>query len=290
MTATRNFHEGGSGFLLTIFTRQNKIFKLFIMEYGFALQKEYMDKKIMSLAEAEQFAQANVYKIQDFRSRCVDGRYDGDDNLPAIAKPGGDAGTVMIAFGALNKLGINPESAEVLGVVETLVGGSEKFSFHTDSHAEHDHAGAGMGCGHLKQAKLDPSAYGLEQSQIDSLIGGLPNELEHGARQEVLQGDHGEQAVMVVVSDEFSLKPKQADGTQAFVYQKTYDEKLQEQLSKALYEKFKGNYLDVSLEKIDQAVTEVAAIQLQETLKRLAGGLPVYIVTVDEAGQVTVSE
>ena len=260
------------------------------MEYGFALQKEYMDKKIMSLAEAQEFAKQNVYKIVDFRSRCVDGRYESSNDLPAIAKLGGDAGTVMIAFGALNKLGVHPESSEVLSVVEGIIGGSEKFSFHTDSHAEHDHANAGMGCGHLKQAKTDPSAYGLEQEQIDFLLGELPKELEHGAHQEVLQGDHGEQAVMVVVSDDFSLKPKRADGTQAFVYQKTHDEKLQERLAHALHEKFKGNYLDLSLDQIDQAVTEVAAEQLQETLKRLADGLPVYVVTIDKEGNVSITE
>lgn len=259
------------------------------MEYVVALKREYMDKKTMSLAEAQEFVNNNAYKIENFHSRCVDGRYEAADQLAGVAKPGGDAGTAMIAYSALNKLKIHPEPGEVFSVVEQVVGGAEKFKFHTDTHAEHDNAAPGTGCGHLKQAKNDPSAYGLEQGQIDYIFSALPALVEKGARQEVLPGDHGEQAVLVVVSQSYSIKPK-AGEAQVFVYQKTLDEQIQEHLAQALHEHFSQNFLGLTQEQVDAAVTEVAAEQLQQTVSRLAQGLPVYVVKITENGSITVEQ
>jgi hypothetical protein len=251
-----------------------------------------MDKKTMTAEQVEAFVEANKYAVDlnTISSRCVDGRYKQSSDLSPVAKPGADAGTLMTAFGALNDLQVHPDMAEVLGVVKELIGGDSRFNFHTDSHAEHDHLAPGMGCGHLKQAKNDPDAYSVTQEQIDFIFSVLPNIIQGGGQQVVLDGSHGEQAVLVVESESHSVAPQADDGTQVFVYQKTFDERLLERLAEVLYEKYSSQYPALSREAMHEAVVNVSTVQLHETLKRLANGLPIYVAAIDPEGLVKIEQ
>jgi hypothetical protein len=216
-------------------------------------------------------------------SRCVDGRYEGLDPFPAIAKPGADAGDVMVALGAINLLNIQLPHDAVLSVAVENAGGPEKFRFHTDSHADEEQLPAGMGCGHLKQAKLDPSAYGLTQEQIDFIFAQLPELLARGAKQEVLPGQHAEQAVVVVKSEQYSLKPlvRDTDGVrEVFVYHQTFHNEQLRQLAVKIHNLATEHNHSVDLAAVEGAMSKVFNMQLTQTLQRLAPDLPTHEVVI----------
>ena len=188
-------------------------------------KQEYMEKETMTLEQAEKFVHENLYKIteQNNFERCVDGRYNSEQELGAGAKPGGSAGDVLVAFATIKAMNLEVEPEYILKSVVNSLGGPEKFEFHTDQHAEHDHAGSGMGCGHLKHAKNDPESYGLSSEQTEFLFGKFDELKSEGAKQAVLEGDHEEKATIIIDSQDYSLKPMQImpDGTklEAFIYQ-----------------------------------------------------------------------
>ncbi len=103
--------------------------------YGFAPAPEFsIEKKEMTPEQLTAFVDANKIVISDANkiSRCVDGRYEGIENFPVIAKPGGDAGDMMAAFGALNVLDVSLDGQAILNAVAEVAGGIQKIQFHTD--------------------------------------------------------------------------------------------------------------------------------------------------------------
>ncbi len=246
----------------------------------------------MDLEQVKGFAAANSRALSETNklARCVDGRYENIDDMPLLAKPGADAGDLMIAFGALNDLKLSLPNERVLQTVLDVVGGAANFRFHTD-----DHAGEvpGMGCGHIKQAKLDPIAYGLEQSQIDYIYDELPRLLDQGAEQITLHGDHAEQAVIVVDSETHGLVPlvRTDEGLQeAFIYQQTLHQGQLRTLVRLLHEASVEAGHTVEEQQVSVSATNVFAKQLGQTLDRLAKGLPIYNVHINSSGQAEVKE
>ncbi len=247
----------------------------------------------MNKEEVKVFIESNKRQITDVNnfSRCVDGRYEDIQNMPLGAKPGGDVGDVMAAFGALNLLRKELEPQLVIDAALKLVGGEKNFNFHTDTHA--DPSDVGLGCGHFKQAKLDPIAYGVTQEQMDYLANALPGLLKQGAQQEVLRGDHAEQAVVVVDSKDYGLLPLLRDGEdlkETFVYQKTLHLKQLDSLANLLQETLASKGEVVESTDIRKALEEAFGRQLTETLKRLAEGLPLYVAKIGADGQIDISE
>ena len=252
------------------------------------------EKKTMSLAEAKEFIVANIYKVtaENKKCRCVDGRKEGDD-LPAISIPGADAGYVLTALAAMKEMKLDVSPNVILEAVEKNCGGVENFQFHTDEHAVHDGKGHGMGCGHLKAARENSDAYGLDPEKSEYFFGKLPEILEQGAHETVLTGNHAEQMTLVINSAEFAVKPKRilSDGSQqqAFVYHQTLDNEMLEKLSVHLYEALRAGGLSVEQEDLHQNLIACSAKQRAETLKRLTAGLPRYLVKIDSSGEIEVS-
>ncbi len=247
----------------------------------------------MNQEEVQKFLESSMVPITESNkfARCVDGRYENIADMPMIAKPGGDVGDVMAAFGALNLMGKELAPEAVLAAVEQVIGGIENFQFHTDAHA--DPESVGLGCGHFKQAKLDPDAYGVTAEQMEFIGAALPALLEQGAHQEVLQGDHAEQAVVVVDSESYGVKPLLREGEklqEAFVYQKTWHTAQLDQLANALQESLATKGEAVEGAEIRTALNDAFGKQLTETLARLAKGLPVYVASINADGNVSISE
>ena len=246
----------------------------------------------MNIEEAQIFVEMNSRQLEDTNifSRCVDGRYELIENFPMIAKPGADAGDIMTAFGALNSLQLSLSNEAVLNTVITAIGGITRFRFHTDDHAEL--ADLGAGCGHLKQARLDPIAYGVTQEQINYIFSELPKLVEQGAVQEVLHGDHAEQAVIVIDSDTYGVTPLvrlEPNIRSAFIYHKTLHAQQLDKIVKLLQEALATQGQAVEDYVIRKALDDAFGKQLTETLKRLAQGLPVYTANIDAEGVVTTS-
>lgn len=206
-----------------------------------------------------------------------------------IAKPGADAGDVMAAFGALNILKVVVPPELVVGAVVNAVGGTDRFKFHTDDHSEPNELG--VGCGHLKQALTDPESYGVTKEQMDYIFLQLPALVEQGAEQVVLHGDHAEQAVIVIDSEQFGVIPLIRLGPtlrEAFIYHKTLHTQQLDKLVNLLQEVLATQGQAFEEFAIRKALDDAFGKQLGETLKRLASGLPVYTASIDAEGVVTI--
>lgn len=246
------------------------------------------EKREMDIEQAQEFANAQKVPLtaQNMHSRCVDGRYEGD-GLPMIAKPGGDIGDVMVLMAAANELGVKLDPHQALEIVTKRVGGVSEFQCHTDEHAENEHAAHGMGCGHFKKSLLEPEVYGLSKEQTEALAKEVNLVVEQGAHEEVLHGDHAEQAVLVVESDKYGIAPlrRTEQGVQeAFVYQKGVHQNQLKEMAKDSQELLAEQGIEVSLSDMEKAVEDSFTKQLTATLQRLAVGLPVFSVVFDEVG------
>jgi hypothetical protein len=143
-----------------------------------------------------------------------------------------------------------------------------------------------LGCGHFKQAAKDPSVYGLVEEEIKAINGFLKEAIKKGAKCEILPGEHLEGAVLLVKGDHWSVAPQLISNSEimeAFVYQKTLDNKRRKILVKHLLPYVKAPF-SVDEEYLYQILSQVTDNQLLETVNRLAKDLPMYEVEFEGDG------
>ena len=276
------------------------------------MQKFTLDKTQLSLLVFD-----NRYEVDEktkFLSRCIDGRYDrnvipakagiqnkidsrlrGNDNLPALAFPGADAGelALILATGRSFGFAVDPEKA-YKSLIET-VGGEKNIRLHTDSHATPKVAAGG--CGHLKQINLDPAAYNLEKADLDFIKEKLVLMKKKGAVEEVLHGDHGEGAVVYIkgnygIYPQYLLKTEDVEAhVQIFVYHQSLVDGRHRVLAKNLL-KNKAVKLPENCDEeyLYDALSDTAEVHTLETAKRLAKDLPIFQVIFDEEGMFSIKE
>lgn len=255
---------------------------------------EMPSKETLSKEKAREFVKKNSYEIPEgpsrLAARCVDGRYDGKDILPPLARAGGDVGYLMAGLAAVRRLALELPADEVLDAIIQSIGGIQNFSLHTDTHAANDKVGVRMGCGHFKNASKDFETYGLTSGDIDFINESLAYLIQQGTKEIVLEGSHSEQAVFIINSKTHSLKPMAADGTQAFVYHKTLDGERIALIADILAKKLEERKPNPKEEDIVKALQEASDAQLAETVRRLADGLPVYTIDIAKGGKITFEE
>lgn len=245
----------------------------------------------------ESFASEAGYEIKEgekIRACCVDGRV-SNGREAANSKPGADAGDLLVSLGALRvlaeKYGIDTDSIrpKILEAVVASKGGALHFSFHTDSHAAHDLSDApeetsiARGCGHLKNAEKDPSSYGVTADDMKAIFMKLLELKSQGAKEDVLEGEHGEGAVLVVEDETLGAEHSAREG-QSFVYHSGLDAKDHKKISKLLAEIPELQEKGISEAEIESYLESVASLQRWETLSRLASGLPIYKLEKKEGG------
>lgn len=255
------------------------------VELGFAPGLE-QERKPMTPEVLENFIHHNKVTVTtaNLLDRCVDGRYQYGDttDFAAIAKPGASAGDVVLAFGAVNRLQKQLPNQTILDTVVKSLGGIQNFMFHTDQKAVDAGKDHGMGCGHLRFARTEPDAYGVASDQMEFLFAKLPELLQQGASQIVLEGDHRETDVVVIDSEEFSLRPQRdinGQHEEVFVYQENLHANQLDTLAKLLQEAYAEIGEVVEESDIRLALDQAFAIQLGASLSRLANGYPVHRVT-----------
>lgn len=252
-----------------------------------------MNKIILSLEQVNEFVGENKYKVDQktkFISRCIDGRYENEENLPALAFPGADVGEMTMIFASSNSYGFEVNEEKVLKSLVEVVGRKENFRLHTDSHADPKVTAAG--CGHWKQINLDPKAYNLETTQIDFIKKNL-----NIGKSVTLHGEHMEGAVLLVkgnfgVYPQYQLETDQGKRlTEVFVYHQSLVDERHRALAKELIKNravvFKNGEDE---EWLYNAFSDVSENHLMETAKRLAKGLPIYSVIFEEDGSFKINQ
>ncbi|MDO8498009.1 MAG: hypothetical protein Q7S61_05715 [bacterium] len=251
-----------------------------------------MKKTILNKQQIIDLARENRYKVNTstrFISRCIDGRYVNDDELPALAFPGADAGDLALLYATAANYGFEVDYEKALTTLIEIVGGEKNMRMHTDTHREGN--GAALGCGHIKQMRLDPEAYHLTSDQIRLLDTQLEKVKKDGGVEVVLEGEHMEGAV-VIVKGPYSLKtrlymetPTGKREVEIFVLHQTLaDERHRAWVTKLIEKKAIELYADLDEEYVYQALSDIAENHLMETAKRIAGGLPMYSVTFKNDG------
>ncbi len=179
--------------------------------------------------EAQKHAQKMRVPVDNSKAKCVDGGYKEDQEVGAMAIPGGHLGISM----ALLRVGYAPNEAFSL-VKNFVVDRGGKYDWHSDTHAEpsahdeHDHEGhehhhdkPAVGCGHCNAAISQAEQYGVKSEDVSSLLGTIRTE-QDGMNMVVLDREHEEKAILVVTSSEHTVKPwDQEDNNQYFIYDVT---------------------------------------------------------------------
>ncbi len=236
------------------------------------------EKKILTIEDVETFASEGRLTGNPTK-RCVDGRHESYPTMPECSIPGADAGNILTAWGALLAMDIEPTEEVAKKINEAVIeeaGGIENVHFHTDEHNQGVVAG---GCGHMANALKDPEAYGINERIASFIMLQLAELKGAGAQEEVLKGGHKEGAV-VIVRGEHGMAPNNSDGTQAFVYQENMATTSRTKLASLLASK-----LELDPDTLATQMDKVATLELNETLKRLASGLPTFVVEEGSHGK-----
>ena len=246
------------------------------------LDFSHMQKFTLSKQQLALVIMDYTYDVKNpLLSRCIDGRYENSNSLPALAIQGADAGELALIFAMANSCGLTLDMKKALDVLVEVVGGVSNIQFHTDSHADKNLVLAG--CGHIKQVALDLEEYNLTEEQMDFIKKEFTRLKKEGAQETVLHGDHGESAV-VFVKGQFGLLPhfKIQDDTskkegEIFVFHNTFVDARHRMLAKKLIEskaiEFEGG---LDEEYVYTLLSDACENHLMETAKRLALGLPIY--------------
>lgn len=269
-----------------------------------------MNKIILNKQQTTELIEANKYKVnadKKFVSRCIDGRYENkskiqmtndknkEEQMPAMAVPGADAGELALIFATANSYGFEVDAQKAWKSLVEVVGGEKNLQFHTDSHAEQKDALGG--CGHIKLLGLDSSAYSLTDEQVAFVKNQFSQVKAAGISETKLQGDHQEGAVFIIRGN-WGVYPQGAVETElgkrnvmVFMYHQTLSDARRKILASTLI-KHKAVILP---EKCDSeylftALCEMGENHLLETSKRLAKGLPIFSVAFTENGEYKVEE
>ena len=205
--------------------------------------------------------------------KCVDGRYQDDENTGMIARAGGDLGYVMalLSLSENKDLGLSPvDCFEKVNTVLKEMG--EIFYAHSDEHAVH--GSTIIGCGHASKPTTADLAtkYSVNASGMATLVEYVKSLAQKDSQVKimVLPGDHKEEGVLVVTGTKMTVRPQ--DGEHMFfMYDKTRDDAFMEQLVGKM-----------ELESVTfEEFRKISDLQLGATLELLAKGMPIYEVNVD---------
>lgn len=257
-----------------------------------------MPKITLTKSQIADLVYKNNYPVKEenkFISRCIDGRYPNDKNLPALAFPGADAGELALIFATANDYGFEIDDKLVFKSLVEVVGGEKNLSFHTDSHAEENKVLAG--CGHIKQMSLFLEDYKINKEQLLFIKRKFTQLEKKGVKQIILHGEHLEAAVIIVKGD-YGLYPQylvETDEGRAnvaiFVYQQSLVDERHRVLVSTL---LKNNAVKLcpgcDEDYLYQVMSEMVENHLMETAKRLASGLPIYQVEFDNEGNFEIKE
>ncbi len=239
------------------------------------------------------------------RGKCVDGGYHADEAEGAVALPGGHVGLVMnliaMGYSAEEAFGMTKEFLREEGIV---------FGWHSDTHEGHS---CTVGCGHWNAAMEHPEEYvAAEKREDEAELQRYKTEVEklfelltelrakqaeaEGLDEEeiaeleeveciVLTREHAEQAILVVTSEDFTVKPwdenedKDLD-VQFFIYDKARHQKLLDGLAAKLGfdEEQKSRLMAISEQQTN------ATLGLLGSSK----GKPIYTVDVSVEGKAKV--
>ena len=231
----------------------------------------------VSVQDVAAFAKKMRVAVDTTKTKCVDGGYRAGEAEGAMAFAGGHIGVSMALVG----LGLSPEEAFEV-VYDYAKQAGQVFCWHTDTHEGH---GCVVGCGHFNASMGAAQHYGVSAEAMSELFESVKKAQEDRGNMGmiVLDRDHAEQAILVVTSTEYTVKPwDQEDDVQYFIYDKVRHLELLKAV--AAFAAEKG--MDVTAE----ALIEAADKQTNATLGLLGSSKGKQLFTVDVSSEEPVVE
>lgn len=222
----------------------------------------------VSVQQVTAFAQKMRVAADNRKTKCVDGGYRAGEAEGAIAFAGAHVGICM----ALVKLGVSPEKSFSV-VYDYAKSAGQIFCWHTDTHEGH---GCVVGCGHFNASIGSAAHYGVESAAMSELLDIVRTAQEDRGDMEmiVLDREHAEQAILVITSEGFTVKPwDQEDDVQYFIYDKVRH--------MALLEKVAAFAADRGLDVTAEALIAASDEHTNATLGLLGSSKGKQIFTVD---------
>ncbi len=215
-------------------------------------------------------------KADSTRTKCVDGGYRAGEAEGAIAIPGGHLGISM----ALLNLGFSPEDS-FNHVYNFTKSEGNPYCWHSDTHEGHD--GCVVGCGHCNAAIGAGEHYGAEGQDTQALLNIVNNaqsseESENTMEKVVLNRDHSEEAILVITSTDFTVKPwDEENDVQFFIYDKVRHLDLLKRFAEYLHK--------LGLETTYEQLVAASDEQTNSTLGLLGSskGKPMFTVDASDA-------
>lgn len=161
---------------------------------------------------------------------------------------------------------------KVLEEILNLVGGPQKFMFHNDNHNLGEMA---LVCRHFRQVKNNPKIYGLTNKDINLILNFLKKVKAKGAKEIILKGKHNESVILVIETRGWG-SIRNIGNTEAFVFYKSLYEDFLNKLILKLINWPEFNFL--SLKNFKNLFLGVGEKQFNETFKKLAPNLPIFMI------------
>ncbi len=258
-----------------------------------------MNKVILNKKQVVSLILENRYKINPkikFLSRCVDGRYENKDDLPALAIPGADLGELALILATANSYGFDVDREKVYQSLVEVIGGEKNFQYHTDSHA--DSKTIAGGCGHFKQIRADFLSYSLVNEDLEFLEKKLAAiKKNNQVKEELLYGDHLEGAILMIkgvwgVYPRTIIKTEEGEReVEVFVFHQDLVDQRHRALVKVLLKNKAVIFRDGEDEEwLYEALCDMMENHLMETVKRLAPDLPIFNVKFEDDGSFEVKD
>lgn len=248
-----------------------------------------MSKILLNQEQISKLVLANKYLVDEktqFISRCIDGRYSNEKNLPALAIPGADAGELALILAAANVCGLDIDKQKAFQSFVDTVGGVKNVRFHTDSHAKKEVICGG--CGYIREIKADPQAFNLVKEDVDFILQQAEDAKKKGAQEILLLGNHEEGAFIIVRGSYGLYTQYHTNGvnvSQVFVFHDSLVNSRHRVLAKNLIqEKAIKTLTEEDQDYLFTILSETTDNHLFEIAKRLAKDLPIYAVNFDQEG------
>lgn len=234
--------------------------------------------------ELSQHVKRMTVPVDDSKRKCVDGGYREDQDVGALAMPGGDLGLSMALMD--DRFGLSPEQA--FSLVKNFV--NERgwdYCWHSDTHADpedgdhHQHEDdLHVGCGHCNASINNADRYGTSSERLAELLSLVRAAQEEGEGMSFtnLDREHAEKGILVNTSTEKTVKPwDEEQDVQFFIL----DKARQDNLARELVQSLQAQGLDVA----EADFFEVLESQTNATLGLLGSskGKPLYTVDLDGA-------
>jgi hypothetical protein len=206
-----------------------------------------------------------------------------------LAKPGADIGDLIMLMSTNTEYQLEFSKETLIDVFIQMIGGWEKFKCHTDEDHK-TNTNVFIGDSYYEQVFTDPEAFSIKKDDMEYIQNILQTH-EKEITCTILNGDHEERAMLMVKSDKYSMYSKQEKPFfEAFIYQKTLDNKRRRLLAKNLLPHVPLKGIQFTEEYLYEVMSQVADNQLLEIVSRLAKNIPIFDVVIDESGNAEINE